>query len=274
MEDMLTKLLSSIVKQAESLFNDFLISTMDTAFFSEKSMQSYIGGNVIDFNTVYNVIFSFGISLIILKFLKKGIETYLLWQNGEATNSVGGLLLRFVEAMIFAIGFPFIYKIGIDVAKDFGNSVLSALSVDTSANSLITTLITLITSSGLFTAILVIILLILIVILYIQLLKRGIEILVLRLGVPIACVGLLDSNNGVFSPYVKKFFQNVITVVVQVFLIKLVLLLILGGNLFFAIACCLLALSPKFLQEFALASPGGEIGKGINLISSIRRIIK
>ena len=181
MEDMLTKLLSNIVKQAESLFNDFLISTMDTAFFSEKSMESYVGGNAINFNSVYNVIFAFGISIIILKFLKKGAETYLLWQSGEATNSVGGLLLRFVEALIIAIGFPFIYKTGINIAKDFGESVLKALQVDTSAEALITNLITIITTNGLFTAVLVIILLILIGILYIQLLKRGIEILVLRL---------------------------------------------------------------------------------------------
>ena len=77
-----------------------------------------------------------------------------------------------------------------------------------------------------------------------------------------------------FAPYTKKFFQNTITVLVQVILIKLVLLLVLGGNIFLAIACCLLAISPKFLQEFALASQGGEIGKGIHLISSIKRIIK
>ena len=274
MGDMLVNVIKDIINQAEQFFNDFLISTMDTAFFAEKSMQSYIGGGAINFNSVYNVVFSFGITLIILKFIKKGIETYILWQSGEATSSVMSLVVKFVEAMVIAISFPYLYKWGIEIAKDFGTSVLGALKVDVSAESLVTNLINLLATQGLFSAILVIIMLVLIGLLYIQLLKRGIEILVLRLGLPIACQGLLDSDKGVFSPYIKKFFQNVITVIVQVVLIKLVLLLVLGGNLFFAIACCLLALSPKFLQEFALASPGGEVGKGIHLISSIKRIIK
>ena len=274
MEDMLVNLVTSIVNQAEILFNDFLISTMETAFFSEKSMEAYIGGGMIDFNSVYNVIFSFGITILILKFLKKGIETYILWQSGEATNSVWGLVFKFTQAVIIAISFPYIYKLGIDIASSFGKSVLEVLKVDTSSSALISNLVATITTGGLFTAVLVIVLLVLIVILYIQLLKRGIEILVLRLGLPLACQGILDSDNGVFSPYTKKFFQNVITVIVQVLLIKLVLLLILGGNIFLSIACCLLALSPKFLQEFALTSPGGEVGKGIHLISNIKRIIK
>ncbi|MBR3255683.1 MAG: hypothetical protein IKF97_05715 [Clostridia bacterium] len=181
MEDMLVKLITNVVNQAESLFNDFLISTMDTAFFSEKGMQSYIGGGNIDFNSIYNVIFSFGITLIILKFLKKGIETYILWQSGEATNSVFPLVVKFVQAIVIAITFPFIYKVGIDVATEFGKSVLTALKVDTSSGAIISSLVTTISSQGLFTGVLVVILLVLIGILYIQLLKRGIEILVLRL---------------------------------------------------------------------------------------------
>ncbi|MBR3255892.1 MAG: hypothetical protein IKF97_06780 [Clostridia bacterium] len=181
MEDMLVKLITNVVNQAENLFNDFLISTMDTAFFSEKGMQSYIGGGNIDFNSIYNVIFSFGITLIILKFLKKGIETYILWQSGEATNSVFPLVVKFVQAIVIAISFPYIYKLGIDVADEFGKSVLTALKIDTSAGALVSSLVATVTSQGLFTAVLAIILLVLIGILYIQLLKRGIEILVLRL---------------------------------------------------------------------------------------------
>ena len=188
MEDMLVKLITDVVNQAESLFNDFLISTMDTAFFSEKGMQSFIGGGNIDFNSIYNVIFSFGISLIILKFLKKGIETYILWQSGEATNSVFPLVVKFVQSIVIAITFPYIYKIGIDIATEFGESVISTLKVDTSIGAITSAIVTSIASNGLFTAVLAVILLVLIGILYIQLLKRGIEILVLRLSTAIPAV--------------------------------------------------------------------------------------
>ena len=37
-------------------------------------------------------------------------------------------------------------------------------------------------------------------ILYFQFLMRGLEILILRVGMPLACVGLIDNDKGVFKP--------------------------------------------------------------------------
>lgn len=36
------------------------------------------------FQSLFDIVFGFGVSLIVLKFLKKGFETYVLWSDGDA----------------------------------------------------------------------------------------------------------------------------------------------------------------------------------------------
>jgi len=62
-------------------------------------------------------------------------------------------------------------------------------------------IITGISTAGIFTGIISLIFFICFFILYIQFLTRGLEILILRVGVPLACVGLMDNDNGVFRTY-------------------------------------------------------------------------
>ena len=91
--------------------------------------------------------------------------------------------------------------------------------------------------------------------------------LVLKLGFPLACVGLVDSDKGVFAPYMKKFFQSVITVIVQIALSKLAILLILTSQMIQAVAVLLVALrTPKFLSEFMIIANSG--GTGMSALAS------
>jgi len=45
--------------------------------------------------------------------------------------------------------------------------------------------------------------------------------LIIRMGFLLACIGLLDSDKGVFAPYLKKLFVICMTAVVQIFLLRL-----------------------------------------------------
>ena len=104
--------------------------------------------------------------------------------------------------------------------------------------------------------------LILIIALYIQLVGRGFENFVLRVGMPIAAAGLIEQNKGVFAGYMNKLFQSTISVIVQIGLMKLALVLIANVNIITAIACLFAAMkTPKLLQEFMVAGGGG----GLNL---------
>ena len=78
--------------------------------------------------------------------------------------------------------------------------------------------------------------------------------------------GLVDSDKGLFAPYIKKFFQSVVTVIVQIALAKLAILLILTGQMIQTVAVLLVALrTPKFLSEFMLVVNNG--GSGISTLA-------
>lgn len=71
----------------------------------------------------------------------------------------------------------------------------------------------------------------------------------------------MDSDKGMFLPYIKKFFQSIITVILQIGLAKLSILLIITNQYIYATAILLVALrTPKFLQEFLLITGNGSSG--------------
>jgi len=97
---------------------------------------------------------------------------------------------------------------------------------------------------------------------------------VMRIGVPIVCTGLIDSDKGIFAPFMKKFFLNAATVLVQIALIKLSLTVMLLGNCFYALAIAFVAMrTPKFLQEFMI-NVSGAGGSVINTVYHTSRLFQ
>ena len=121
--------------------------------------------------------------------------------------------------------------------------------------------------NGIFNAIIGLVAIILYFILYIQFIMRGLEIWILKIGFPIACVGLVQADGGAFNSYFEKILKSMITVIVQIVLCKLSLLLIASSQFIYMIAAIILALkTPKFLQDIMLVS-GGGLGGAINTAS-------
>ena len=109
--------------------------------------------------------------------------------------------------------------------------------------------------------------------LYFQFLMRGLEILILRIGVPLACIGLLDNDKGVFKTYINKFFQSTLAVVIQISLAKLGVGLMLNMHIFWGVACMVLAIkTPRFLQDFLVTTGGGGGGVINNVYHSVRLV--
>jgi hypothetical protein len=99
------------------------------------------------------------------------------------------------------------------------------------------------------------------------------EIFILRVGLPLACVGLMDSDNGAFRTYIQKFFQSTLAVLVQIVLAKMGVALMLNTHVFWGLAALLLALrTPRFLQEFIIVS-GGH-GGGIGTVYQSVRLVQ
>ena len=272
MDKLITELLISIIESADNAINYAFDNLIDLCFNAEDYLTQILGLEVINFDSLKSIILSFAISLIVLKFLKKGVEMYISWTDGSADTPIHIYILYFARSIIAIIVFPFLYDIFVSVGKDFSNDIMQALNI-TNQEALTQNLAT-ISGVGIFTALLGVIDLIMLILLYVQALMRGVEMFVLKISFPIFCTGLLDSNKGIFAPYIKKFFQSVFTIILQIALAKIVVLLISTGQLIMSVATLLVALrTPKFLQEFVLLSGNGSSGIS-NIIHTTSKIIE
>jgi hypothetical protein len=218
------------------------------------------------------VIFGFGVSLIILKFVKKGFDTYVLWNGSDAEEEPYFLIINFVKALAVAITFPVIYGWMVTIVTDMSSQILDAIGAGTAFTW--AAWVSGISSAGIVTAIFALVFMITYFMLYFQFLMRGLEMLILRVGIPIACVGLLDNDSGIFKNYLTTFFKSMFTVIVQIALAKLGVGLMLNMHVFWGVACMILALrTPKFLAEFIMPTGGGG-GHGVinNVYHSVRLV--
>lgn len=269
MEVLLVLLIVALLNGAIAYINGLLTGIVPITLYAERYMTTVTGSNIAD--TLFNILFGFGVSLIVLKFLKKGFETYVLWSDGDADEEPISLLTNFFRALAVAISFPTLYQWMASIVEDMTNKLLTAVGVATDSGW--QAWVSGISSAGLVTAIFGLIFIICYFMLYFQFLMRGLEIFILRVGVPLACVGLLDNDKGVFKTYLNKFFQSMLAVVVQIVLSKLGVGLMLNMHVFWGVACMVLAIqTPRFLQDFLVTTGGGGGGVINNVYHSVRLI--
>lgn len=225
--------------------------------------------NLENFNIggLYNVIYTFAISILIVLFIKKMIETYLAWSSGDPDSNPINILIGFLKAMIIMICFGFIYTQFANVFYDFFYRLLQGMTgskdiVTVESNNL---------AFNVFGAILYLIIAVQLALLYFQFITRGIEMLILRLGIPFATIGLLNSDGGAFKGYIKKFMTNAFTIIVQLLLMQLSIILMNKGKFVLSLSTSAIALrTPHMLQEFMSTAGGGSLsGK----LSTATRVI-
>ena len=220
-------------------------------------------------STLQKVCLGMAVSMIILKFFKKGFETYVLWTDGDPDADPLLLTTNFFKALAMAMSFPVLYGYLADITQAFSDKVKNACTVD-SVFDVVTVM-----GSGLFYIIGLLVALILLLVLYLQFVKRGVEMFVLRLAIPIGCVGLLDSDHAMYKAMMQKLYQCAATIVVQVGLAQLALSVILAGHAIIGIAVVTAALStPKFLQEFMVPSSSGINSATIYQVSRMFQMAK
>ena len=271
MESLLTILIESMLRDAATYLDSLFSWAVSIAFYAEKIFDNVLGVTVM--SELQGYLFYFGISLIILKFVQKGFNTYILWIDGDADTEPIVYLTYFFKAMVVAISFPTLYGWMATIVEELTNKLLSTLS--RGLNPDFTFMVTYITSNGIVQLILGLVYFTFLFLLYFQFLRIGLEIVVLRLGIPIACVGLIDSDQGFFKTYMQKFFQSMATVMIQVVLLKLSLAFIVNSQIFWAITAIAMALgTPRFLQEFMVprGAGGNMLGKAYYASQMIRII--
>ena len=72
MEVLLVLLIVALLNGSIAYINGLLNGIVPITLYSEQYMTTVSGSNIAD--TLFNILFGFGVSLIVLKFLKKGFE--------------------------------------------------------------------------------------------------------------------------------------------------------------------------------------------------------
>lgn len=269
MEYILVLLIVALLNGAIAYIDSLLSEIVPLTLYAERYMTTLAGVNITE--VLFDILFGFGVSLIVLKFLKKGFETYVSWTDGDADEEPLSLLTNFFKAMAVAICFPTIYGWLGQIVEQMTSELLDAIGAATAYDW--AAWVSGISSLGLVTAIFGLVFIVCYFILYFQFLMRGLEIMILRIGVPMACVGLLDNDKGVFKAYSQKFIQSTLAVVVQISLCKLGVGLMLNMHVFWGVACMILAIkTPKFLGDFLISTGGGGGGVVNNVYHSVRLV--
>lgn len=268
-------LIAGILSSLVPLVFEAYDSIVSIVFQVDTMLGSYIQNIT---STIYDV----GISLIILKFLKKGFDIYILGSDGDPDMDPVLLVTNFVRAIAVAIGFKPIYDLFVNVLNEIITDITVSMNIYEEVADF--------SSIGITSGIACLIAFILFLVLYCKSFILGINMMIMNLGMPMACTGLLDNDKGMFKNYFLTYVKTFLTVLIQVVLSKLGLYVIVTSagigniitgdfdmmNVFLGLACMFTALSsPKLLSEFLIpSSPGGNMMSKIYAVNMVRSVVK
>ena len=171
MADMLVELIQKFIDGSEATLNSLFKSMVNLVFFIERELNSIQSaeGATIDFNGIYQIVFTYACFILVIVFIAKLIRTYFLREHGDADTSPLMLVLGMMKAVIVMICFKEIYDIFVGITTSFLNSILNAMTINTV--NLAETLTGNITG-GIFTAVACLILLIVWIILICQFIMK------------------------------------------------------------------------------------------------------
>ncbi len=84
------------------------------------------------FSLLMPITYGIGLSLIILKFLKKAFDIYVLWTDGDPDADPFLLLTNFIRAVGTALVFQWLYGIFVDVFEDITETIVEKIGDNTS----------------------------------------------------------------------------------------------------------------------------------------------
>lgn len=254
--------LNGIAEAVDAWLGSILEHVFHVETFFSKGNVGLLSDSMLD--DLYRFLYAAACGLVVLKFLTKGIGIYILGRGGDPESSPRDMLIGAAQAVVVMVGFPFLYEKGVDIFLYFARGIMGQLHLEAvSFGAAVEVLF----SFGLLTILLLIVFFVLLLILWIFLMKQGLELLIMRLGVPFATLGLLDSDMALWKNYYQTFLKLGFTVVIQVVLMSLsIRMVLLSGGLLTpdlsmtigAIACVVTALSaPKLMQQWLVPQGGG-----------------
>ena len=80
----------------------------------------------------------------------------------------------------------------------------------------------------------------------------------MRVAIPFACIGLLNSDGGVFPDYVRSFLMTAFTVVIQLTLLNISIATIMINKLIYGIAIAVVAVNTPSIMGKYMVKPSGS----------------
>lgn len=254
MNYIINSFLTLILKEAEGVFSYAMNMQFDLVFRTEDSITG------IFFASITPTLYYIGIALMVMMFLKKGFGVYVLWTDGDPDIEPSAYLMNFIKAIITATCFPYLYGLFVDVCEEILTLIMDKISEHASTYSDLL----LVAGKSLSSGGIVLVFVIAYIILFFSLLVRGIELLILKVGVPLACVGLLDNDRGVFKSYFNQFVKVFVTTIIQLVLAKMscsIMFLAQTEDIFgtfLGLVCIVVAIkTPRLVSEFLLQTGNG-----------------
>lgn len=241
-----------------------------------KLEKFFTGFYTVNFDGIYSGIACFSLGLVLVLYLKKGFEIYVLGIDGDSTLDPMVQVISLGKIIFIIASFNTIF----DMAVDIMVLLTTKLFPQATASDIVLENLLHLTTPSIITIILDTIALITFLRLVFSFVKRSLELFILRIGVPLAALGLLSSNHGVWDMYVKKIIQEMISVSLQSFLLFLGLKII-NMNLLATITGLVVmgtALRlPQFLSELlvmpAQSNGFGRLHSGLMMINSIKGLV-
>jgi len=276
MTQILMEVLEAFLTGGASIFDGFSqMILFDVVFRVENQM----GATNLSFTSILGFFVDYAIVISIIKFSKKIFFIYVGWTDGDVTDNPQIFLVNFIKAIAVMLSVGSIYDFIVRLTREIVDGLSHGLNIP-NVGSLISIVTNPMVNTSIFTALAMCIYLIGAILLYIQFMKRGLEVFVLRVGFPLACIGLIDSDNGAFSPYIKLFMLNSFTTIVQIIVLKISFLLVQDVHIIWGLGALFMALNtPKFLQQYMVQvfdtpSAGGvvkSVGNGVSTVVSIAK---
>ena len=276
MTDMLVELIQNFISGSESTLNSIFNSMLNLVFYIERELMYIPQGAIlaeakVDFNQIYQVVFNFATYLLVIVFIAKAIKTYFMMREGDSDQNPVHLVLGMLKAIILMICFKEIYTIGVGIVEEFLNSILNVMPMQNTnlAEALSNNI-----QGGIFTAVACLVLLICWLLLICQFIMKGIELLVMRIAIPFASIGLLNSDGGVFPDYIRSFLMTAFTLVIQLALLNLSIITLLTNKLVYGIAIAVVAVNTPMIMSKYMVKPSSSPVHAIgNTAGSMRALL-
>lgn len=131
MADMLVELIQKFIDGADATLNSLFKSMVNLVFFIERELNAIQvqGGIKINFNEIYQVIFSYACFILVIVFIAKLVKIYFLQSDGDSEKSPIHLIIGMIKAVIVMICCKEIYDLFVGIVRNFLDSILNAMPV-------------------------------------------------------------------------------------------------------------------------------------------------